>query len=187
MVSEDSDQLGSGLLAIHRFRDLGDLDQTVPGQMLTAVDQLEAAHELVEVRRLRGPQWVLLEERNDHFQKVSATMNSVQVHVLAVVVVTSVHVHPSDPEELTNVVEHRDAASALDHREVVIDLVAGFVAFSMLSFRLPDEADGEATFSVYETSNPVGIDQSFLLIVWLSVLALNASRFVAAHSVPYRP
>jgi len=50
MVSEDSDQLGPGSLAVHRLRDLRDLDQTVPGQMRFRVDQLEAAHELLEVR-----------------------------------------------------------------------------------------------------------------------------------------
>ena len=78
--------------------------------------------------------------------------------------------------------KHADAPRALYHDEVVTDLVAGLVAFSVLSVRLPDEADGEATFSVYETSNPFGIDRSFLLIVWLIALAaMNASRFVACH------
>ena len=32
----------------------------------------------------------------------------------------------------------------------------------------------------YKTSNPSGIDRSFLLIVWL-VLATNTSRIVARH------
>ena len=54
MVSEDSDQLGPGFLAVHRFRDLRDLDQTVPGQMRFRVHQLETAHELFEVRGFRG-------------------------------------------------------------------------------------------------------------------------------------
>ena len=55
MVSEDSDQFGPGFLAVHRFRDLRDRDQTVPGQMRFCVDQLETANELIEVRRFRGP------------------------------------------------------------------------------------------------------------------------------------
>ena len=108
-------------------------------------------------------------------------MNCVQVHVLAVVVVSRVHVNAADAEELTKSVQDRDAACALDDHEVVIDLIAGSVAFSVLSIRLPDEADGEATFSVYETSNPSGIDRAFLLIVWLITFAMNASRFVARH------
>ena len=109
-------------------------------------------------------------------------MNCVQVHVLPMVVVPRVHVHATDAEELTKSVQDMDASRALHHREIVIDLIAGSVAFSVLSIRLSDEADGEASFSVYETSDPVWVDKSFLLIVWLNALALNASRIVAAHS-----
>jgi hypothetical protein len=69
----------------------------------------------------------------------------------------------------------------LHHDEVVIDLIAGSVAFSVPSIRLPDEADGEASFSVYETSDPSGVDRSFLLIVWLIARAMNTSRVVARH------
>ena len=61
MVSEDSDQLSPGFLAVHRFRDLCDLDQTVPGQMSLRLDQLEASRELVIVHGLRGMQSMLLE------------------------------------------------------------------------------------------------------------------------------
>ncbi len=181
MVSEDSDHLGSGFLAVHRLCDLGDLDQTVPGQMSISADQLEAAHELLEVSGFRGPERVLPEEWNDHFQQIASAMDRIQIHVLAVVVVPCVHVHTSDSEELTQLVEHADASRALHHDEVVIDLVAGSVALSVPSVRLPDEADGEAAFSVYETSNPCRVDQSFLLIAWLIARAMNASRIVARH------
>ena len=75
MVSEDFDHLGPGFLAIHRFRDLGDRDQTVPGQMCIRANQLEAARELLKVRGLRGPQSILSKERNDHFDKIATTMN----------------------------------------------------------------------------------------------------------------
>ena len=44
---------------------------------------------------------MLPEEWDDHFQKIATTMDCVQVHVLAVVVVSCVHVHPTDAEELT--------------------------------------------------------------------------------------
>ena len=184
MVSEDSDQLSPGLLAVHRFRDQSDRDQTVPGQMRFRVDQLETAHELVEVRGFRGAKRIASEEWDDHFQKIAAAMNCVQVHVLPMVVVPRVHVHATDAEELTKSVEDVDASRALHHREVVIDLIAGSVAFSVLSIRLSDEADGEASFSVYETSDPSWVDRSFLLIVWLNAYALNTSRVVARHSPP---
>src|SRR6266850_3918571 len=124
---------------------------------------------------------MLPEEWNYHFQQIATTMDCVQVHVLAVVVVSCVHIHATDAEELTKLVEHIDAACALHHHEVVIDLIAGSVAFSVLSIRLPDEADGEASFSVYETSDPSGVDRSFLLIVWLIARAMNTSRVVARH------
>ncbi len=87
MVSEDSDHLGSGYLAVHRLGDLRDLYQPVPGQMSIGSDQLEAADELVEVRGLRCAQSMRLEERNDHFQQIDAPMDRIQVHVLSVVVV----------------------------------------------------------------------------------------------------
>ena len=77
-----------------------------------------------------------------------------------------------------------DASRALHHREIVTDLMAGSVAFSVPSIRLPDEADGEASFSVYETSDPFGVDRSLLLIVWLIACAMNTSRVVARHSPP---
>ena len=111
-------------------------------------------------------------------------MNCVQVHVLAVVVVPCIHVHAPDAEELTKSVQYVDASRALHHREVVIDLIAGSVAFSVLSIRLSDEADREASFSVYETSDPSRVDRSFLLIVWLIACAMNTSRVVARHSPP---
>ena len=53
MVSEDSDQLSPGLLAIHRLNDLCDLHKTLKGPMSTAVDQPDAAHELLKVALLR--------------------------------------------------------------------------------------------------------------------------------------
>lgn len=53
MVSEDSDQVLPGLLAIHRLSDLRDIRQTLVGPMHTGVDQLDTADELLEVLLLR--------------------------------------------------------------------------------------------------------------------------------------
>src|SRR5687767_3974483 len=112
-------------------------------------------------------------------------MDCVQVHVLAVVVVPCVHVHTPDAEELTKSVQYVDASRALHHREVVIDLVAGSVASSVLAIRLPDEADGEAPFSVYETSDPSRVDRSFLLIVWLIACARSEEHTSELQSLAY--
>lgn len=53
MVSEDSDQILPGLLAIHRLSDLRDVRQTQTGPMGTEIDHLDAAGELLEVPLLR--------------------------------------------------------------------------------------------------------------------------------------
>jgi hypothetical protein len=67
------------------------------------------------------------------------------------------------------------AARALDDDELMSDLVAGGVGLSSSVTALTDEADGEATFSVYETDDPTSSDQPFLLIV-------RTARVVTAHS-----
>jgi hypothetical protein len=53
MVSEDSNQLSSGLLAIHRLNDFCDFHKTRMGQMHAAVDQGDAADKLLKVPLLR--------------------------------------------------------------------------------------------------------------------------------------
>ena len=80
------------------------------------------------------------------------------------VVVPPVDIYAPDPEELLEVFEAPDALHALRHDELVSDLVAGLVAFPASPAWLPDEADGEASFSVYTTNNPTEPDQPFLLI-----------------------
>jgi hypothetical protein len=49
MVSEDSDQLGSGFPVVHRFSDLRDLDQTLSSQVSPGLDRVHALSELLEV------------------------------------------------------------------------------------------------------------------------------------------
>ncbi len=53
MVSEDSDQVLPGLLAIHRLSDFGDVRETHMGPVHTGVNQLHAADELLKVPLLR--------------------------------------------------------------------------------------------------------------------------------------
>jgi hypothetical protein len=63
MVSEDSDQLTSGLFSIHRLSDLRDIRQSRMGPMDATVDHLNAASELLKVSPLRRVQLMLHEER----------------------------------------------------------------------------------------------------------------------------
>ena len=52
MASEDSDQLGSGFLAIHRLSDLRDLSEPLKREVVARFDQLDAATELRKVQLL---------------------------------------------------------------------------------------------------------------------------------------
>jgi hypothetical protein len=175
MASEDSDQLSPGFLAIHRLSDLRDLDEPFRAQVTTAVDHLDAARELLEVQLLRGVHPVPPEERNDPLEQVSSFAHDVAIQVFAVVVVPAIRHDLPHPEELSQLVEARHALRALRNRELVSHLVAGPVAASTAPTRLSDEADREASFSVYKTNNPAGPDQPFLLV-------FCTDRIVTAHA-----
>lgn len=58
MVSEDSDHLVSGYFSVHRLCDLGDLRETLAGQMAVCRDQLQGSCELLEVGSLRSAQFI---------------------------------------------------------------------------------------------------------------------------------
>jgi hypothetical protein len=64
MASEDSDQVLLGLLPVHRFGYLRDLDQTADIEMSVLRDQSHATRELLKVTLLRRSKRVSLEERN---------------------------------------------------------------------------------------------------------------------------
>jgi hypothetical protein len=53
MVSEDSDHLSPGLLAVHRLDDSRKIYQTLAGQVKSSIDQTNAARELLEITLLR--------------------------------------------------------------------------------------------------------------------------------------
>jgi len=130
-----------------------------------AVDRLDAARELLEVLLLRATHRMPPEERNDRLQQVRATANDVSVQMLAMVVVPLVRENLTDTKELTELMEAGDALLALRHRKLVSNLETGLVAASARPAWLPDEADREASFSVYETDHPATeLDQPFLLV-----------------------
>jgi hypothetical protein len=66
-------------------------------------------------------------------------------------------------------------------------LIAGLVALPARPARLPDEADREASFSVYKADYPAKLDQSFLLIVRTRhvVTIVNAESDVTMSSAGY--
>jgi hypothetical protein len=165
MVSEDSDQLYSGLLAIHRLSDLDDLNQPFSGQMMTGFDQLYTSCKLSEVFLLRSVHGILPEEWNDDFQQILPPSDDETIQVFFVVVVPGVDQDLTQSKELTQFVETGNAFRTLCDRKFVRDLVASLVAFSVCPAGLPDETDGEASFPVYKTNNPAKLNQPFLLIV----------------------
>jgi hypothetical protein len=164
MASEDSDQILPGLLAIHRLSDLGDVRQTPMGPMGTGRDHLDAADELLKVLLLRRMHRMRNEERNDRLDQIRTPPHNVAIQVFRVVVVSPIGDHASHAEEVHKLIEAGHALSALRNDKLVSHLVAGLVAFPARATWLSNEADGEATLSVYKTNNPANPDQSFLLI-----------------------
>ena len=85
--------------------------------------------------------------------------------MLSVVVEPPILQHLSHSEEVTKPMETVDARRALRHRELVSHLVSGCIASSARPVWLPDEADREASFSVYKTDHPTTeLAQPFLLV-----------------------
>ena len=101
MASEDTDELVSGLPAIHGLCDLRDLDETFGRHVPAGGDESHAVSELLEVQLLGTPHRMLLEERDDRLQQIGASPHGVTVHVLPVVVVPPIRNHIANAEELT--------------------------------------------------------------------------------------
>ncbi len=188
MVSEDSDQLVSGLLPVHGLRHLRDLDQTLSGQMPANGDELDALRERLEVPLLGGVHRMLPEERDHRLQQIVTSPYHVAEQMFAVVVVSPVRDDLPHSEELPELMQARETALALCHHELVRHLEAGLVASSLHPVRLPDEADREASFSVYKTNHPATLpDQPFLLIFRTRhvVTIVNAKSDVTMSSAGY--
>jgi hypothetical protein len=174
MASEDSDQVLPGFPVVHGLRDFGDLDQSLRRQMSAALADLDAFGELFEITSLRSAKRICLEERNDHPKEILPPAHDVAIQVLLVVVMPTIDTDGTDPKEALHRLQHADTAGALDYDETVSHLISGLVAFSTLPAGLPNEADGEASLSVYKTNNPVSPNRPFLLI-------FRTVRIVTAH------
>src|SRR6266516_7738586 len=99
MASEDSDQVGSGLPAVHRLSYLDDVDQALTGEVMTLFDRANAKGEAIEVDTLCRPQRERLEEWDDLCKEIAPLPHDVPLQVSVMVVVASVDQHLTDPEE----------------------------------------------------------------------------------------
>jgi hypothetical protein len=164
MASEDSDQVLSGRLPIHRFDDLSNLNQTFDIEMSIIRDQLHAACELLEVTLLRRSKRVILKERNYRPYKIIASVHDELAQMLSMVVLALIDVDPTHAKEALELLQCGPATDTLRHDKPMRDLVPGPVASATPPAWLPDESDGEASLSVYKASDPAKLNQSFLLI-----------------------
>ncbi len=188
MVSEDSDQVVSGLLPVHRLRDLRNPDQPLTGPMPACGDEFDALREPLEVPLFHGVHRMLPEERDNRLQQLPTPPHDVAKEMLAVVVVPPVCDDLPHSEELSELVQAGETALALCHRELVRYLEAGLVASPAHPVWLPDEPNREAAFSVYKTDDPATLlDQPFLLIVRTRhvVTMVNARSDVTMSSAGY--
>jgi hypothetical protein len=174
MASEDSEEFGPGFLAIHRLGDLNDLGESIERQMMASVDHFDTERELLEVALFRRMHRIRPEERNDRADQVAPPAHHVAIQVLAVVVVSLISEYASHPKEALELVQAGDALRTLRHGELVSHLIAGPVAAPATPACLADEADREASFSVYKTNNPALLPQPFLLV-------FRTARIVTVH------
>jgi hypothetical protein len=119
MASEDSDQLVPGFPSVHRLHDFDYLRKTSMGLVTTFRHELDTRSELLEVEPFGSTKWMLPEEWDDPFKQILSTTNDEAVEVFPVVVMPPVDVHLARSEELTEIVETRDAAYALSHDEIM--------------------------------------------------------------------
>ena len=105
MASEDSDEVMTGLLVIHRFGNASDLDKTLPRQVPPRLDHIHARRKASEVEPLRGTKRMLAKERDNRPHEITALRHGVLAQVLLVVVMSSVHVQPPYSEELLKLLQ----------------------------------------------------------------------------------
>lgn len=166
LASEDSDELVAGLPPVHRLCDLRNLDHPVGRQMVAFAHQLDAPSEFLEIMSLRRPKRIPEEERDHRLHQRASIGNDVLTEVLTVVVMPLVDHETADAEEPLEFLQTSDATDPLRHGKPMRHLIAGHVALAVCSAWLPSEADGKASFGVYETDDPTTeLAQPFLLII----------------------
>jgi|SRR5579864_46081 len=141
MVSEDSDQLGPGLLMVHGRNDLDKVGKAGSREMLSTVHPLHTICELCKVRCLRSSKWILPKERDYHVSQVAPLTHHEAVYGFAMVVVSSVGVNATNSEVGTQCLEALNALGSLSNHEFMRELVPGSVSDSACPMRLSHQAD----------------------------------------------
>jgi len=116
---------------------------------------------------------------DDRLKKITPPCHDELHKVFLVIVVSTIDVDATNPEELLKHVKTLGTFCTLCHHKLMCHLEASLVALSSSSIRPADKVDRKATFSVYKTSDPADLDQSFLLI-------FRIRRFVTAWFVDSR-
>src|ERR1700716_1059510 len=151
MASEDSDQLRSGLLVVHRLHDLDDVGQPASREVMAGRTEIHALSKLQKVSLLFSAQRVCHEERNDHLTEIKPIRHDVPPQIFFVVVEAPVEAKRTHSEELSQPFQGVQASGALHDHERVTYLPPGPVAFAVHSPSLTCQTNGEATLSVYKT------------------------------------
>ena len=167
MASEDSDQLVPGFLAVHRFHDLRDLDESSRHQVSTFLHERHAHREFLEVSLFGRKHRVFAEERDDRVDQLRPPLDDVLREVLAMVVVPPVERDPSDPEEALKPLEASEALSRLASRRTDVrpdsrscslcdsfDVVAERTRWRSIPLRLQSRRPSHETRSVFPADFP---------------------------------
>ena len=141
MVSEDSDQLGSGLLMVHGCDDLDEIGKAGPRKVSAMLHLFDAIGELVEVRSLSRSQWILPEEGDNHPAQVRALSYHEPMKRLVVIVIPRIGIDGANSEVRLQRLEALQALCSLSNREFVRQLIAGSVADAIRPMRLSHQAD----------------------------------------------
>jgi len=104
--------------------------------------------------------------------------------MLLMIIVPSVDADGANVKEALQIMQGIDAFGTLHNHETVGHLKSGFVAFSARSIRLMNEADGEASLSVYEADYPASPDQPFLLIFRTVQIVTARDHYLSLRRVP---
>jgi hypothetical protein len=119
MASEDSDQLASGRLPVHRFSNFGDLNQARNAQVASVRDQSHATRELLRIAMLGGPKPMDFEERYDRSQKILSPIDDELAQVLTMIILALIYVNAAYAEEAFELLQRTTAAHVLRHDESV--------------------------------------------------------------------
>ena len=142
--------------------------------MLTALHHLQYGTELVEVRSLRGSQWMFFEEREDDAHQLTASLHGEAPQRRTVVVTTPVRDQPSDTEVLLKEPQRRQRWRTLRDRELVLNLP------TEPAHSVAHHTDRETAFTVDKADDPLLESWSFLLIV-------RTTRVVTGHILRILP